>query len=292
MVLPLIPPRRLATLALLALLLATVGCVTGSSFRPGREHLVAIAATDPPPGVAADTLLVVSYNIQYGEDVSVALADLQAAGLDGCDILLLQEMDPAGVDTLARALGLHARYHPASIHLHHGRRFGNAVLSRWPILRTELLVLPHPNPWNGHRRVALACDLDVAGRPLRVISLHLDTVVIPADRRRDQAAAVLEQLVLPWQGDLVVGGDFNLATPAGLAAVRRRYRHEARLRHVNLGEDCTVHWNLGRLLGAGCQLDHFFQRGFTVPLAGVATGARASDHLPIWCRLVWRDQGM
>lgn len=285
------PPARLLILASLAcLVMGSSGCAIDHTFVPGPDHLHRVDAIVTAPDAAATDLLVVSYNIQYGEDIALALDDLRRTNLDQADVLLVQEMTPEGVDTLAAALGLHARYQPASIHPHHGRPFGNAVLSRWPITATTLHVLPHPHPWTGQRRAALACDLDVAGRPLRVISLHLATPVLSQDSRVEQAAAVLAELVDHPSGALVVGGDFNLSLPAELRTVRRHYRRQAGLRLVNTGPDCTVRWNVGRLIGGGCRLDLLFQRGLVVAAAGVATAARASDHLPIWVQLGWANQ--
>lgn len=283
-------PRAGAWLAL-GLMLAVAGCATDRSFQPGPEHLHRHDIPVRPLDVLPDSLLVVSYNIQFGRNLAQAVDDLRLAGLDRPDILLLQEMTPEGVDTLAATLGLHARYQPASIHRSHGLPFGNAVLSRWPITATGLAVLPHPSPLDGRQRIALSCDLDLAGRSLRVVCLHLETVVLDQRSRLDQAAAALDLLVDDWSGPLIVGGDFNLATAAGLNAGRRLYRRQARLRPVDLGPDCTIGWHVGRLLGLGCQLDQLFYRGLAPGSAGVATGAAASDHLPVWARFGWPDAG-
>lgn len=281
------PVRLLFRVGLACLVIGSTGCAVDRTFVPGPDHLHRVDASVTKPDTTTADLLVVSYNIQYGEDIALAVDDLRQAGLDRADVLLVQEMTAEGVDTLAAAFGMHARYQPASIHPHHGRPFGNAVLSRWPITATDLHVLPHPHPWTGHRRIALACDLDVATRPLRVISLHLATPLLSQESRVEQAAAVLAELVDDWDGALLVGGDFNLSLPAGLRAVRRYYRHHARLRLVDTGPGCTVRWNVGRLIGGGCHLDLLFQRGLAAISAGVANASRASDHLPIWARLDW-----
>lgn len=278
-------------ICLMILLTTCLGCTADRSFLPGQGHLFRIDAPDVPPVTARTGPLVVSYNIQYGEDVQVALDDLRRAGLDQADLLLLQEMTPAGVDTLAAALGLHARYQPASIHPHHGRPFGNAVLSRWPIVADQLAVLPHAHPFTGQQRTALACDVDMGGTIVRVVSLHLATMVLSPQARLNQARAALDQLVDAWEGPLIIAGDFNTAMPSDMQDLRRLYRRQTRLRPVNLGQDCTVRWNVGQPLGLGCQLDHIFQRGLPPGAAGVATGARASDHFPVWARLGWPSDG-
>jgi endonuclease/exonuclease/phosphatase family metal-dependent hydrolase len=280
----------LLLLGLTALLGLGTACGIDRDFRPGPQHLVRASALDAPaPTAPPESLLVVSYNIQYGEDVQLALQDLHRARLDRPDVLLLQEMTPAGVETIATALGLHRVYYPASVHPHHGRLFGNAVLSRWPIRDERMLVLPHPHPWSGHRRIAVACDLDVAGRPLRVVSLHLATAVLAARQRFEQARAVVDSLVADVGGPVIVGGDFNTSTDGDARNLRKFYRRAARLLPVRLPEGCTIRWVVWRVMGVGCRLDHLFLRGLAAGTAGIEDGALASDHFPIWARVGWTD---
>jgi len=276
---------RCVCLAVLPLAGLIAACTVDREFQPGPQHLTAnLRGIAPGAAGAPDSLLVVSYNIQYGERLADALADLRAGGLDRPDILLLQEMTPAGVETLAAALRLNYVYQPASVHPHHQQPFGNAVLSRWPILAQRLLVLPHAQPWTGQRRVAVACDLDVAGQPLSAISLHLATPVVSAERRLAQAAAVLDSLVAGWHGPVVLGGDFNTAMTSEVAAVRRYYRRAGRLLPARLPPGCTIRWQPGRLVDAGCRLDHLFLRGLQAGASGITRDATASDHFPIWVR--------
>jgi endonuclease/exonuclease/phosphatase family metal-dependent hydrolase len=284
-------PRLLGTAAVAVAVLGALalglgsGCTASAVLEPGPEHAMRLVADGPGWPTAPDSLLVVSYNIQYGEDVALALDDLARSGLDAPDVLLLQEMSPAGIETLAHHLGLHAYYQPASIHPYHDRKFGNAVLSRWPILASRLLVLPHATPVSGLRRIAVACDLDVAGRAVRAISLHLATPVVSVAARREQAAAVLDSLVAGWDGPLILGGDFNTSLPADLPDLRKTYRRAGL--HPVPPAGCTVRWHWGRLLGARCELDHIFLRGLAPGAHGVASEAAASDHLPIWARVGW-----
>ncbi len=283
---------KLAAILLAGALVLGAGCSADPTFVPALSREVRLEATrlgetdTAPPPAHPDSLLLVTYNIQYGEDVGLAIADLRAAGLDRPDVLLLQEMGPTGVDSLARALELHAIYQPATLHPHHGRPFGNAILSPWPILNSQLLVLPHPHPWTGNRRIAVAADLEVAGDRIRTVSLHIATPVLTPGMRLEQAAAVLDSLVGDWTGPLIVGGDFNTSLPGDLGALRKHYRREARLRPVP-PTGCTVSWHPARLVGARCELDHIFLRGLRAGAHGVAGDARASDHFPVWARVGW-----
>lgn len=272
---------------LLAAMLALPGCMVDRTFMPGLEHMHRVDVQREPPPVRPDSLLVVTYNIQFGHDPIQAAEDLRQAGLGDIDILLVQEMNVEAIDTLAAELGMHARYQPAGVGRRRDRGFGNAVLSRWPITDTRITVLPHTVPVFGWRRVAVACDLDIAGQPLRVVCLHLETVLLDQRSRLEQALTALALVGDGWTGPVIVGGDFNFATPAGLTLVKRLYRGIADLRPVNHGPNCTVRGTIWRLWGIGCRLDLIFYRGLVSGEAGVATEARASDHFPVWARFGW-----
>jgi endonuclease/exonuclease/phosphatase family metal-dependent hydrolase len=84
----------------------------------------------------------------------------------------LQEMDEAGVDRIARALGFNYAYYPASIHPVTGNYFGPAVLSRWPIERSWKLLLPHGGWTRGQRRTATAAMLRVRETRLLVYAVR------------------------------------------------------------------------------------------------------------------------
>jgi hypothetical protein len=81
---------------------------------------------------------------------------------------------------------------------------GAAVLSRFPILRAQRLLLAPRRPW-WECRIALVTTLDVGSRPLTVAGLHCP------DRDEgvatDQAGSLLARL--GREGPVVVAGDFN-----------------------------------------------------------------------------------
>ena len=68
----------------------------------------------PSPG---PELRVVTFNVEFGLRVDQAIEALQShPGLRGPDVLLLQEMDHPGVDTVAKTLSLNYAYCPSSVH--------------------------------------------------------------------------------------------------------------------------------------------------------------------------------
>ena len=115
----------------------------------------------PLAAPARSPIRLVTFNIKLAREIDRAIEVLQEDSLRGADVLILQEMDEAGVDRIARALGLNYAYYPSSIHPASGHYFGPAVLSRWPIERSWKLLLPHRGWTRGQRRTATAAILQV-----------------------------------------------------------------------------------------------------------------------------------
>lgn len=131
------------------------------------------------------------------------------------DIICLQEVwsdehaDQA-VD-LGEALGMdHVRTDPV---FYDGQSFGNAILSRWPIERTESSALPNAVGDPGHRRI-VAGVADTDWGPWPIASTHFDHRFDASATRQQQAIRLLE-LGRGWRGDpttdlpLIVGADIN-----------------------------------------------------------------------------------
>ena len=281
----------LAGIMVLALSLLLGGCLdvvnypaTGENLSRG-DHGLAPAAM---PAVAPDSLLVASYNIYLGQDIDQALADLRAnPRLAGADVLLLQEVDPDGAERLARALRMNHVYWPSFWISRTGRLFGNAVLSRWPIIDRMAVQLPHANPLIGIRRVAVAADIQVGDRRLRVVDVHLSTVTVPTAHRLQQATVALDSLA-GVAGPVVFGGDFNTVSRSDRLQMRRLLR-KAGFRPVHLPPGATAHSRVLAFTGFRLRLDHLYGRGLTPGDGGIDRRARASDHYPVWGTFAWPE---
>lgn len=216
-------------------------------------------------------LRVVSFNIENGRRVREAIDALGGhAALRGADLLLLQEMDAAGIERIARALELNAVYFPATNH--NGHDLGNAVLSPWPIEAAWKVLLPHRSRLVKKARAAVAARVLVDGRALVAYSVHLGSPIgFSGGQRREQARAVLAD-ASQRADPVIVAGDFN-STSVG-----------------NVLEDAGFVWptkRVGKTVGL-FSFDHVFSRGLpTGPAtAGVARDVKdASDHRPVWALL-------
>jgi endonuclease/exonuclease/phosphatase family metal-dependent hydrolase len=130
------------------------------------------------------SLRLASYNIHCGigrdgrfseQRILDVLREIDA------DVVALQEVESitSGIDMLgwlARNTGSHSV--AGTTLIHPDGHFGNGLLTRCPIVASELLDLT----WRGREpRNAIAADLDCSGEKLRVVATHLG--LRPAERR-------------------------------------------------------------------------------------------------------------
>jgi endonuclease/exonuclease/phosphatase family metal-dependent hydrolase len=188
-------------------------------------------------------------------------------------VVALQEMKEDAVERIARELGFDYVYYPSAFHPSAKGNFGNAVLSRWPIVEDYKLILPHHSRWRKLQRAACVAVVQAGGRRLRVYSVHLETPFgISRKQRNDQARAIIEDAA--GHGDAsVVAGDFNSAW-IGDDFERAGYRWATK----GLGDTLRFFaW------------DHVFVKGLPVPEkpdAGIVQDTHgASDHRPVWLAL-------
>jgi endonuclease/exonuclease/phosphatase family metal-dependent hydrolase len=117
--------------------------------------------------------------------ITATLARLDA------DIVCLQEVwddgDVCFAAELAEGLGFHHTY--GSRLEHDGVRFGNAVLSRWPIAGHEVLPLPAPDGLD-ELRTCIRADIDGPRGPIQVFCTHLSWRFDQSHIRQDQVRAI------------------------------------------------------------------------------------------------------
>ena len=165
-------------------------------------------ATNIGPDLNPWPLTVATYNIHAAVGMDGRYDPERIAGVLGeinADVIALQEV-PLGVagpnvlDLLQRATGFHAVEGPAENTPK--RRYGNAVLSRYPVMATRTIDLSF-----GSRepRGALDADLNCHGHPLRIIATHLG--LRPAERRHQ--VRLLLQAFDTDRMPVILTGDLN-----------------------------------------------------------------------------------
>jgi endonuclease/exonuclease/phosphatase family metal-dependent hydrolase len=217
--------------------------------------------------------------------IAALLSDMKA------DVAALQEVGDAhgaGSDTeladhaawLGRRLGFFVAYGPNLVL--QGKPYGNAILSRFPIVHAHNydLSVPHREP-----RGCLRADLSLpAGQSLHLFDLHLG---LSGGERRKQAAMLFSADLLrdtALAAPLVLCGDFNMWSPLPgpiLRLLRTALRDAA---VVARSRRATYPSTLPLL-----RLDRaYVDGGIDVLGCGVVNDPRtraASDHLPVWVDL-------
>jgi endonuclease/exonuclease/phosphatase family metal-dependent hydrolase len=261
----------------LVLLLFVAACRTGRNY-PGTEgpRYAGVPASNAASRASADTLRIVSFNVEFSRRVDSAIVVLTSdSALRNADVVLLQEMSADAAKRIAEALDVWYVYYPAIFHGRADRQFGNAVLSRWPIVEDAKVILPHPSRYAGTQRTATAATIRVGTTMIRVYSTHLGTPLdVSGPARRDQLHAIIKDAEAYER--VVIGGDLNSES------VGRVARDSGFLWPTEDGPKTTI---LGRW-------DHIFLKGLRTPEtrgAGTVLDAReTSDHVPVWAIAVIR----
>jgi endonuclease/exonuclease/phosphatase family metal-dependent hydrolase len=260
--------------------------------RAGRRRARSLEAAQPI--VLAETgpsLAVATYNVHacVGTDRRYDPARVAAVLRElGADIISLQEVggqrrpgqlpDQAGF--LAEETGLEIVAGPNRNYRR--SRFGNAILTRFPVLAARYIDLSVPGC---EPRGALDVDLDIGerldGRVLRVVATHLG---LRGGERRAQTMRLLDALAATGGGSdtaILMMGDLNewRGRRGGIRALDRELGHAPAPR--TFPSWCPI-LPLDRIYAGPPALvrDVIVHRS---PLARLA-----SDHLPLRARLAWR----
>jgi len=264
--------------SVVAILWTLTACQSITNYTELEGPLFTGAYADPPTQVPAE-IKVITWNIKFSEKIHTAIAELnEVEALQNADIILLQEMDESGVDAIARALKLNYVYFPASIHSHHHKNFGNAILSKWPLSDPVKLQLPHANPKNQQTRIATRALVNLGDTRIPVYSVHTETMWLGEPKRMEQldtmAADIGEDSPL-----VIIGGDFNTLTGNSVDELTERFA-QAKLERVSAGAESTFAAG-----GLDFTSDHIFVRGMTAIENGIWPDTQASDHFPVWVTL-------
>lgn len=215
-------------------------------------------------------LTVVVMNAHFATQMDSAIALVQGnESLKSADVLLMQEMDEPAARAVAASLGMYYVYYPATLHPLTGRDFGNAVLSRYRLTDDRKVVLPHLARFRNTARIAVGATIHVGGRPIRLYSVHIATVVDNGpNARRAQVEAVLADA--DSAATVIIGGDFNSSSVAGVA-LERGYEWPTR----NIGRTKAL-WSIDHVLVKGTLSTDTSLMGTVKDTHG------ASDHRPVW----------
>jgi len=183
---------------------------------------------------------------------------------------------------LASHLGLKAAF--GCTRHHQGRPYGNAILTRWPIVQSHDMDIS----WaHREKRGCVRADLDTPKGTLHVFNIHMGTSYF---ERRHQVRSLLssEQIHEDLSGPRVLVGDFN-EWIKGLTTRMLSDRFES----LNLELPVRTRRSYPGLLPL-LQLDQiYFERPLhveKVELIRTPLSKIASDHLPLVATFSWEEE--
>jgi len=284
----------------LVLVLVLVGCVDMTDHQTPWQDASTITGTlapefgvTPAPLSSTCTLRIATWNLHFAPDPADLAARIQTSDLASADVILTQEVDAypdepsSRASRLAAALGMTYVFAPATTVGEHTH--GLAIFSRYPLTAPAIRELPFfDNALNPERRIALRADVDLGDELLRIVDVHLDTRMAPADRIFQLHPAVNDS------GDrLIAGGDFNTlpwswaggTVPVTSTEAVTGQQQAAVVDDYMLGNAFT------RALTPdsptfpvplfSMRLDNLYARGPAITAAAVAP-VDGSDHRPVW----------
>ena len=234
--------------------------------------------------VKADTLRLMTYNLRFGE-----LATMEEIGKyissESPDIVAVQECDWATsrtraphqkgvkfVNELAYHTGMFGIYGKSINYA--GGYYGIGILSRYPILRYERVLLP--NDGKTEQRSMLVADIELPdGRVVTFINTHLE--VKTAEMRKEQVAFI-EKYIKDCPNQLFLAGDMN-AVPSSeeMSTLRQNWKDLT-------NDKFTYHSSRPEI-----KIDYIYARTSpSVELIGteVREDVRLSDHFPVISTIV------
>ena len=223
------------------------------------------------------SLKMVSWNLNFATRVERAIEEFrQVDELHDADIILLQEMDEVGTEKIAQALQYNYVYYPAAVHRRHNRKFGNAILSKWPLLQPQKLILSDSLGGLKHNRIAIWALIDFGEQQVAAYSVHLDMVWMLPGQNNSQLDVLVRQVGME-DSISVVGGDFNSWSPGSIDKLEERFR-EIGLWRVSQDSGPTIETYGGLKL----TLDHIFASEIFSSQAGIWHNTKISDHAALW----------
>jgi len=233
---------------------------------------------------------IVTYNIHKARGIDGRTSVKRIARVledVDADIIALQEIfggcdaQEGQVETIASHLGLNATF--GRTRQHQSRPYGNAILTRWPIIQSHEMDIS----WmRRERRGCIRADLKTPRGTLHVFNIHMGTSYF---ERRHQVRSLLssKQIVENLSGPRVLVGDFN-EWIKGLTTRMLSEKFESLNLRLHLNKRRSYPGLLPLL-----HLDHmYFERPLHIDKAELVRtrlSMIASDHMPLAATFSWES---
>lgn len=261
----------------------------------GKSKADQSANTPAPPADSSHApgtvLTVMTYNIHHGnppesgEDVRDMQGIADIINAQKPDLVSLNEVDVNNTRSgksldeaheLGRLTGMYV-YFAAALN-YEGGYYGDAVLSRYPILDSMRYPLPYVLPGSETRDVAMI-TIDVNGEKILFASTHLDHLT-PEDNRIRQAEIIADSIIPQLKYPLIFAGDLNASPDSKTISIL-----EKRMTAACSGSGCPLTFPYNKPTAT---LDYIMCRpadrlsflSYKAP-----NGINVSDHLPLAAKI-------
>lgn len=261
----------------------------------GRFHPELV---EPPVTmIAKPALRLVSYNVYRGIDLGADAAFFQTdPDLASADVIAIQEsqrpVDGPRSDAGDLAEILHMGYVFVPTFEWHEKFHGVALLSRYPLVDVQIMLLPETTDLETEEqaaRAALRATIVTTAGPVNIVNVHLDPPLNVPERILQLRPAVIDAIA-----PVAILGDFNTndylwfegeIPLAPLDAVADTSQADALDGYMQgIGYD-TPTADFGKTwhgFPEDQRLDSVFTRGLETGAGAVARTLDTSDHWPLW----------
>lgn len=251
-------------------------------------------APGPPPDSAQSSgavLTVMTYNIHHGNppESPAGVRDMQGIAdlikAQKPDLVSLNEVDVdnkrSGVTLneaaeIGKLTGMHVFFAKAMDY--QGGYYGDAVLSRYPILDSMRYGMSYVLPGSETRDVAMI-EIEVDGKKILFASTHLDHLS-PEDNRIYQAQYIVNTLIPQLQYPLILAGDLNAEPDSKTISIL-----EGSLRAACSGSGCPLTFPYN---DPDATIDYIMfsrEAPFSFVSYKAIAGVNVSDHLPLVAKI-------
>lgn len=226
---------------------------------------------------SSEKLKIFTFNTEFSKNLDQIINLIKLNNhLYNVDIIFLQEIDDESSFKVAKDLKYNFSYIPSAIHPKTNKNFGNAILSKWDIVKTEKIILPNKGKFNDLQRSAVKSIINFNGSNIQVYNVHFGTPLQLSSKYRFQQAELIFKDAVKSDYPVIVAGDFNDKDIPELAL---SYGFEWPTE--NIGSTTFIFsW------------DHVVTKDLdlvTANSAGVVSdNLGASDHKPVWAEFALR----
>lgn len=220
---------------------------------------------------------VMSNNVsRYNTDVTAMAALIRQ---EQPDILLLQELRQDRVEAFIKTLA--DLYPDAELHFTYDSYTLQAVASRYPLTPLAMMLE------KGNAQKVL---LETPNGPITVINIHPH--FWGWQRRYQQMSTLLAEDIIPADGPIILGGDFNTTDQTQIYRLVSQHLQNAHW-EAGWGFGFTFPFSVRRIRGKYplsqlVRIDHIsYSDNFFAHNAGTLTESGGSDHLPVVAEFSW-----